>query len=97
MPYEKQTAYCHVEATCKTCSSVETAVVPINGVMLYKHGALIQKAFPDEDADTREIIMASLNNSYFLCPSCWETTFPEEPAVLPRDCAMGGEEDSNWT
>ena len=20
-----------------------------------------------------------------------------EPAVLPRDCAMGGEEDSNWT
>ena len=65
-------------ATCKTCNAVESAVVPDAGIILYRNGALVQRAFPDQDADTREIIMASLNNSFFLCPTCWVTTFPED-------------------
>lgn len=65
-------------ATCKTCSSVESAVVSNTGITMYRRGALVQRAFPDQDVDTREIIMASLNNSFFLCPTCWDTQFPEE-------------------
>ena len=74
-----------LSATCKTCQSVEYAVVPEEGVILYQQGALVQNAFPYEDAETREVIMASLNNSFFLCPTCWSTQFPEESFVFGED------------
>jgi hypothetical protein len=70
--------FANLTATCTRCKSDESVVVPLASILLYKSGALIQKAFPHEDADTREVIMASLNNSYFLCPTCWDTQFPEE-------------------
>jgi hypothetical protein len=70
--------FAKLTATCRHCQSDKSALVQETGILLYKHGALVQKAFPHEDADTREIIMASLNNSYFLCPTCWDTQFPEE-------------------
>lgn len=70
--------YCSVSATCQHCSSQETAWVPISGVQLYRHGALIQNAFPDQSPDQREIAMSSIKGSYYLCSPCWDKQFPED-------------------
>ena len=70
--------YCTVCATCQQCSRVNGAMVPISGVQLYRHGALIQNAFPEQSTDVREIAMASIKGSYYLCPTCWDTQLSEE-------------------
>jgi len=38
---------------------------------------LLQETFPSHSASQREAILG-YRGGYYLCPTCWEKTFPED-------------------
>jgi hypothetical protein len=57
---------------CIVCGARSEMVVPLDGYIEWKKGALIQDAFPDMDADNRELVKTGTH------PQCWDMMFPEE-------------------
>jgi len=54
---------------CKQTSRVELDTARLKA---WRDGMLIQKAFPDMDADTREVLISGTH------PGCWNRMFPPE-------------------
>ncbi len=63
-----------VTITCKHCLTMYEIVVSRQGLIDYKNGMLIQKAFPELSASERELILNA------TCGKCWDKMFlpPEQ-------------------
>ena len=57
---------------CIHCNETSTLTVDADGYRQWVSGALIQDAFPDMDADNRELLISGIH------PACWDTMFGEE-------------------
>ena len=57
---------------CTHCGSASTLTVDADGYRQWRSGAYIQEAFPDMDADTRELLVSGTH------PACWTAMFGEE-------------------
>ena len=61
-----------VTKPCIHCNETSTITVDAASYRRWRSGALIQDAFPDMDADTRELLISGIH------PACWDTMFGEE-------------------
>ena len=59
-----------IEKTCPFCNKVSCIEIPSSGFLKWSTGTLIQDAFPELNADQRELVMTG------IC--CWDEVFPEE-------------------
>lgn len=66
-----------VRAKCMICGRTDKVDVPRSGIRAYNEGQLVQKAFPDLDADKREIVIAARTGAY-MCVPCWGPDPDEE-------------------
>lgn len=54
---------------CYVCKKVYAITLPKKGLIAWKTGILIQNAFPELDADTRELLISH------ICAPCFNTMF----------------------
>ena len=57
---------------CIVCGARSEMVVPLDNYIEWTKGTLIQDAFPDMDADSRELLKTGTH------PECWDELFPAE-------------------
>ncbi len=57
---------------CPLCQKTARAIVPAQGVWDWEHGKHIQDAFPNLDADQRELVLTGTHSE------CWNSLFEEE-------------------
>lgn len=55
-----------LQRECPCCGKVQRIVVDFASYYLWKTGLHIQKAFPELDANQREILISG------ICPECWD-------------------------
>lgn len=67
-----------VARECPFCLKPSTVDVPIDGLLEYRAGALVQDAFPELSADEREIFITGIH------PSCWDE-------LVDGEADLGGE------
>jgi hypothetical protein len=58
-----------VDVKCKWCGKISELVVPESGLEAYNNGEFIQVAFPELNADQREMLKTS------ICIECWSKIF----------------------
>jgi hypothetical protein len=63
----------HVE--CVECHRTILILCTADEWDAYKHGLLIQDAFPNMSADEREMIISG------ICPKCWDVMFKEDDDI----------------
>jgi len=63
--------YLNVGVTCVMCEILHTLHLPKKGLIAWKSGTLIQEAFPELDADTRELLISH------TCAPCFDKMFSE--------------------
>ena len=51
---------------CPWCPTVNKVEIPVAGISVYVKGVSVQKAFPELNADTREILKTG------VCVKCWD-------------------------
>jgi hypothetical protein len=61
-----------IDAKCSSCGRVVDFELPLDGWNAWNRGELIQRCFPDMDADRREILISG------ICGTCFEELFKEE-------------------
>lgn len=61
-----------VKCVCPLCRKVNYVDVDEDAYNNYINGELIQRAFPDMDCSTRELLVSG------MCPDCWDTIFCSE-------------------
>lgn len=59
----------HVTRPCRECKKVITVEVSDEEIAMYKAGALIQDAFPELDANSREFLING------ICGECFDGMF----------------------
>lgn len=57
---------------CFHCGETSLVEVPTDGFHAWQSGTLIQRAFPEMPADTRELLISGTH------PACWDAMFAEE-------------------
>jgi hypothetical protein len=67
-----ETGTIDVDATCSQCKRVVDYELPLDGWNAWLYGQLIQRCFPDMDADRRELLISG------LCGTCFDDLFKEE-------------------
>ena len=60
---------------CVKCGTEHHIIVKAKALREYKHGPLIQRAFPNMSADDREILTSG------MCGECFDQMFEEEDGV----------------
>ena len=62
-----------VAVPCKKCNEVNEIDVDFEKFIAWRSSKmLIQEAFPELDADQRELLISG------ICPKCWDELFPSE-------------------
>ena len=61
-----------VTKPCIHCNKTSSLTVDADGYRQWVSGALIQDAFPDMDADNRELLISGTH------PACWDTMFGDD-------------------
>lgn len=57
---------------CPHCGQSSIVMLPVQGILDYRKGALIQDAFPDTPAARREQFQTGFH------PACWNEIFPPD-------------------
>ena len=57
---------------CIHCNETSAITVDAAAHRRWRSGALIQDAFPDMDADTRELLISGIH------PACWDAMFGDD-------------------
>lgn len=60
-----------VTKTCTWCGNAAVVEVDEVGYVKWKAGEFVQRAFPDMDIPTREMLISGTH------PKCWDDMFPE--------------------
>jgi len=71
----------NLRVNCISCSKLQTLTLPAGGYRQWRHGVSVQEAFPDESAETREMLTSG------VCPACWnrmEGDVEEEDEMADR-------------
>ena len=61
-----------VAVPCRRCQKVTDLQVDLEKFVAWQQGELIQEAFPELDADQRELLISG------ICPKCWDEMFPSD-------------------
>ena len=67
-----------IQTRCRECPRITRTDVDEMQLEKYlQREGLVQALFPDYNQSQREAIMG-YRGGYYLCPVCWDKTFPEE-------------------
>lgn len=76
--YQPEHVYVY-QVPCIWCKKVHEIRLPGYGLYQYNKGAYVQDAFPELDADMREMLISG------TCPDCWEKMFGDEDDTEAED------------
>lgn len=61
-----------INTTCPECGKQHYLGMTVDDFRDYAVDCLVDKVFPDESADVRELLITG------TCPECWDKLFPKE-------------------
>jgi hypothetical protein len=64
-----------IATTCPECNKQSNITVTRKGYDKYIHGELIQRAFPELNANQKEMIKSG------ICQECWDIMFADEETI----------------
>lgn len=69
-----------IHRRCPFCGELAHVTVPGKGLWAWEHGEFVQVAFPDLNAEEREMVMTGTHGA------CWDEAFPEPEEGCPNGC-----------
>lgn len=60
-----------ISVKCQLCSNTSTVIAKQDDLVSYAGGELVQKIWPDESSDFREVIIGWRSN-YYVCSDCYD-------------------------